>query len=78
MSSNAPTVSLHADRSVTGPPREAQKIFPIKLTSAGEVDLARNARVMSGNRFKILTGIDPNITNVSCCRIPSDRGPWPL
>ncbi|ORX38335.1 adaptin N terminal region-domain-containing protein [Kockovaella imperatae] len=50
---------------IGGPPREAQKIFPIKLTPAGEVDLARNAKVMSGNRFKILTGIDPNPLNVS-------------
>ena len=68
-----------------GPPREAQKIFPIKLTSAGEVDLARNAKVMSGNRFRILTGIDPNPTNVSQCRwangiayLLEDCGRWSL
>ncbi|RXK42346.1 AP-2 complex subunit alpha [Tremella mesenterica] len=49
---------------IGGPPREAQLIFPIKLTSSGEVDLARQTRVMSGNKFSLLSGIDPNVSNL--------------
>lgn len=48
-----------------GAPREAQKIFPIKLTKAEEVDLAKTGKVMSGSRLSVLSGIDPNPSNVS-------------
>jgi AP-2 complex subunit alpha len=48
-----------------GPPREAQMIFPIELTSEGEVDLERNAKVVSGHKLSLLEGIDPNPHNVS-------------
>lgn len=48
-----------------GPPREAQLVFPIKLTSAGELDLAKNTKIMGGNRLSLLSGIDPNPNNVS-------------
>lgn len=49
----------------SGPPREAQLIYPIKLTSSGDLDLARNTKVMAGNRLSLLSGIDPNTNNVS-------------
>ncbi|WOO83240.1 AP-2 complex subunit alpha-2 [Vanrija pseudolonga] len=48
---------------IGGPPREAQQIFPIKLTSAGEVDLERNRRVLSGQRLTLLQNVDPNPSN---------------
>jgi AP-2 complex subunit alpha len=51
-------------RLIGGPPREAQGIFPIKLTDAGELDLARQEKVVSGIRFNILHGIDPNTNNI--------------
>jgi AP-2 complex subunit alpha len=47
-----------------GPPREAQLIFPIKLTNNGDVDIAKNSKVIAGNRFSVLGGIDPNPSNV--------------
>ncbi|WVQ95122.1 hypothetical protein IAU59_002216 [Kwoniella sp. CBS 9459] len=49
---------------IGGPPREAQHIFPIKLGSAGEVDVSRNARIVSGNRLSVLSGIDPKHENI--------------
>ncbi|KAL7422361.1 hypothetical protein Q5752_003007 [Cryptotrichosporon argae] len=49
---------------IGGPPREAQLIFPIKLTSAGDIDVARNQKVMSGHRMSILPNIDPNPNNL--------------
>ena len=52
-----------------GPPREAQQIVPIKLTAADELDLARNSRVVGGQRLSLLPGIDPNASNV---RLVSD------
>jgi AP-2 complex subunit alpha len=48
-----------------GPPREAQKIFPIKLTKTGDVDLAKNSKVMTGTRLSLLPNVDPNPSNVS-------------
>jgi hypothetical protein len=50
---------------ILGAPREAQSIFPIKLSSTGDVDLAKHNKVMSGNRFSLLPNIDPNPSNVS-------------
>ncbi|OCF32713.1 AP-2 complex subunit alpha [Kwoniella heveanensis BCC8398] len=49
---------------IGGPPREAQTIFPIKLGSAGEVDVSRNTRIVSGNRLSVLSGIDPKHENI--------------
>ena len=51
---------------IGGPPREAQQIFPIKLTKTGELDLVRNEKVTSGSRFTILQNVDPKPSNVSC------------
>lgn len=50
---------------IGGAPREAQQIFGIQLTPSGEVDIERNAKVLSGQRMTILNGLDPNPTNVS-------------
>lgn len=55
---------------IGGPPREAQQIFPIKLTAEGNVDLERNARVMGGQRMSILPNIDHNPNNVSTTEKP--------
>ncbi|ODN90783.1 AP-2 complex subunit alpha [Cryptococcus wingfieldii CBS 7118] len=49
---------------IGGPPREAQKIFPIKVSSTGAVDAARNARIISGNRLSVLADIDPKPDNI--------------
>jgi AP-2 complex subunit alpha len=47
------------------------------MTSAGEVDLARNSKVMSGNRYSLLQGIDPNPSNVSISRSEATpTEPW--
>lgn len=48
----------------SGPPREAQAIFPIKLTASGDVDLAKNSKVLGGQRLSLLENIDPNLSNV--------------
>lgn len=50
---------------MSGPPREAQSIFPIKLTKTDEVDLAKNNKVVGGSRLSVLPNIDPNPSNVS-------------
>lgn len=50
---------------IGGPPREAQQIFPIKLTAEGGVDLERNRRIMAGQRMSVLGNIDQNPNNVS-------------
>ncbi|KAM0749659.1 Adaptor protein complex AP-2 alpha subunit [Meredithblackwellia eburnea MCA 4105] len=50
-------------KQIGGPPREAQKIFPIKL-EGGRVDTARNRKVVEGSRFGVLDGIDPNPNNL--------------
>lgn len=47
-----------------GPPREAQVVFPLRLTSSGNVDLARHRRVVKGLRMGVLDGIDPNANNI--------------
>jgi AP-2 complex subunit alpha len=49
---------------IGGPPRESQSIFPIKLTSSGNIDIERQQKVVSGHRFNILQGIDPNPNNI--------------
>ncbi|WVQ68450.1 uncharacterized protein L199_006658 [Kwoniella botswanensis] len=49
---------------IGGAPREAQQIFPIRLTSSNEIDIARNNRIVSGNRLSVLSGIDPKPENI--------------
>ncbi|WWC90553.1 uncharacterized protein L201_005489 [Kwoniella dendrophila CBS 6074] len=49
---------------IGGAPREAQQIFPIKLTSSNDVDISRNKRIVSGNRLSVLGGIDPKPENI--------------
>ncbi|KAF8873706.1 adaptin N terminal region-domain-containing protein [Gymnopilus junonius] len=47
-----------------GGEREAQTIFPIDLTSAGQLDITKHHQVVSGHRLNILDDIDPNPSNV--------------
>ena len=49
---------------MTGAPREAQQIFPIRLTSANEVDISRNTKIVAGNRVTVLQKVDPSPTNI--------------
>jgi hypothetical protein len=35
------------------------------LTLGGDLDLAKNSKVVGGNRMSLLSGIDPNTNNVS-------------
>lgn len=63
-------VSLNASafferwKQIGGPPREAQAVFPVRLTSAGEIDFARNRKVIKGIKLGLLEGVDPNANNV--------------
>lgn len=50
-------------KQIGGAPREAQKIFPIKL-DGGKVDIAKNRKVVDGTCFGLLDGIDPNPNNL--------------
>jgi AP-2 complex subunit alpha len=50
-------------KQIGGPPREAQKIFAIVL-DGGQVDVARNRKVVAGTGFGVLDGIDPNPNNI--------------
>ena len=49
---------------IGGAPREAQNVFPINLDASGQVDIAKNRRVVGGHRFSVLEDIDPNPVNV--------------
>lgn len=49
---------------IGGPPREAQQIFPIRLAENGEIDTARNEKVIAGQSMSLLRGIDPNPNNI--------------
>ncbi|EKM83879.1 hypothetical protein AGABI1DRAFT_66914 [Agaricus bisporus var. burnettii JB137-S8] len=49
---------------IGGPPRESQSIFPINLTTNGQLDLVRLRQVVSGHRFNVLDDIDPNPNNL--------------
>lgn len=51
-------------KQIGGPPREAQAIFPIRLTSAGGIDFSRNRKVIKGLKLGILDGIDPKPNNI--------------
>ncbi|KAI5475007.1 AP-2 complex subunit alpha [Pseudohyphozyma bogoriensis] len=50
-------------KQIGGPPREAQKIFPIRLEN-GQVDVTRNKRVVEGTCFGLLESVDPNPSNL--------------
>ena len=49
---------------IGGPPREAQRIFPINLDGAGHVDIGKNKKVVTGHRFGVLDEVDPNPVNL--------------
>ncbi|ADV23640.1 AP-2 complex subunit alpha [Cryptococcus gattii E566] len=49
---------------IGGPPREAQLIFPIKLTANGTVDIGRNQRIITGNKLSVLPDIDHKPENI--------------
>ncbi|KAJ7786309.1 armadillo-type protein [Mycena metata] len=49
---------------IGGPPREAQNVFPVELTSAGQLDLVKNRQVVGGHRLNVLDEIDPNPNNI--------------
>jgi AP-2 complex subunit alpha len=48
---------------IGGPPREAQSVFPVNLTSGGELDRERPQQVISGQMLSILPDVDPNPNN---------------
>lgn len=50
-------------KQIGGPPREAQRIFPFKLSPAGEIDVVRQRRIIEGARLQVLEGVDPNEVN---------------
>ena len=47
-----------------GGEREAQQVFPVALTSAGQLDITKNRQVVSGHRLNLLDDIDPNPNNL--------------
>ncbi|KAJ7293578.1 adaptin N terminal region-domain-containing protein [Mycena rebaudengoi] len=49
---------------IGGPPREAQQVFPIELTSVGQLDLVKHRQVVGGHRLNVLDEIDPNPNNI--------------
>jgi AP-2 complex subunit alpha len=49
---------------IGGPPRESQSVFPIELTSAGQLDLEKHRQIVTGHRLNILEDIDPNPSNL--------------
>ncbi|KAG7450515.1 Adaptor protein complex AP-2 alpha subunit [Guyanagaster necrorhizus] len=51
-------------RLIGGPPREAQVVFSIDLTSSGQLDLVKNNRVVAGHNLNVLDDIDPNQNNI--------------
>jgi AP-2 complex subunit alpha len=51
-------------RLIGGPPREAQSVFPINLNKGGELNHERHKEVVSGQKFSILSDVDPNPNNL--------------
>lgn len=49
---------------IGGPPRESQTVFPVDLTSAGELDLNKNRKAVLGHNLNLLDHIDPNPNNL--------------
>jgi len=50
-------------RLIGGAPREAQSVFPINLTSSGELDHERHRQIISGQKLSVLAEVDPNPNN---------------
>jgi AP-2 complex subunit alpha len=59
-----PTDFFERWKLIGGPPREVQKVFPVTLTSAGKLDLAKHRQVVVGHQLNILEDIDPNPNNL--------------
>ena len=51
-------------RLIGGPPREAQGVFLISLNKGGELNHDRHKEVVSGQKFSILSDVDPNTNNL--------------
>ncbi|KZP31348.1 Adaptor protein complex AP-2 alpha subunit [Athelia psychrophila] len=49
---------------IGGPPRESQSVFPIDLTTGGQIDVAKNRQAVLGHNLNVLDGIDPNPSNL--------------
>ncbi|KAJ7092728.1 adaptin N terminal region-domain-containing protein [Mycena epipterygia] len=49
---------------IGGAPREAQNVFPIELSSVGQLDLVKHRQVVGGHRLNVLDEIDPNPNNI--------------
>ena len=49
---------------IGGPPREAQVVLPINLDESGNVDVAKNRKVLLGHGFSLLNEVDPNPINL--------------
>ncbi|KAJ3800721.1 adaptin N terminal region-domain-containing protein [Lentinula aff. detonsa] len=49
---------------IGGAPRESQSIFPITLNSTGQLDLPKFRQAVTGHRFNLLDGVDPNPNNL--------------
>jgi len=49
---------------IGGPPREIQTVFPIELTTTGQLNVAKHKQVISGHGLNLLTDVDPNPNNV--------------
>jgi len=49
---------------IGGPPREAQNVFPVELSSVGQLDLVKHRQVVGGHRLNVLDEIDPNPNNI--------------
>jgi AP-2 complex subunit alpha len=49
---------------IGGPPREAQLVFPIELTGAGQLDIVKHKQVVTGHKLNALEDIDPNPNNI--------------
>jgi len=47
-----------------GGEREAQQVFPVALTSAGQLDITKHRQVVSGHCLNLLDDIDPNPNNL--------------
>ncbi|KAJ7357369.1 adaptin N terminal region-domain-containing protein [Mycena albidolilacea] len=49
---------------IGGAPREAQLVFPIELTGAGQLDIVKHKQVVTGHKLNALEDIDPNPNNI--------------
>jgi AP-2 complex subunit alpha len=49
---------------IGGPPREAQRVFPIQLDGTGQLNLRKHREVVTGHHLGVLEDIDPNPNNI--------------